>query len=302
MHRPIVHTLDLNFHGRPGTIASYLLPHDNGAILVDPGPGSTISNVINELRNNDYEPANITDILLTHIHLDHAGASGWWAKQGATIHVHPNGAPHLINPEKLIASAARIYGNQMESLWGEILPVPEGQLHIVNDNESIFCSNLTIKAVEVPGHAIHQYAYLTGDICFCGDIGGIRVNGLRYLSIPTPPPEFHLEQWRESIQRLQEHNPSRIAPTHFGIYEDAEWHLQEVSRGLDRLEQWMEQVMPSDPPIETLRSEYVEHERKRAQEAGLSQKDSEVQQIANPSFMSADGMLRYWKKYRASVM
>jgi glyoxylase-like metal-dependent hydrolase (beta-lactamase superfamily II) len=298
MNQPIVHTIDLNFHQRAGTIATYLVPHKSGALLVDPGPGSTISTTLSEIKRYGLRAQDITDVLLTHIHLDHAGASGWWASQGATIHVHPNGAPHMVNPEKLIASAARIYGDQMESLWGEFLPVPEENLHIVQNNEDLQISDLTIRAIEVPGHATHQYAYLTGDIYFCGDIGGIRVNRLRYISIPTPPPEFHLEQWRESIQRLQSNRPVRIAPTHFGIYDDAEWHLAEVLRGLDRLESWMEEVMPSELPIETLRNLYVEHEQKRALESGLSQNDSEVQQIANPSFMSADGMQRYWKKYR----
>ena len=299
MHRPVVHILDLNFHGRSGTIASYLLPHAKGAIIVDPGPGSTIPNLVSGLIKHGLEPSDITDVLLTHIHLDHAGASGWLANQGATIHVHPNGAPHMANPEKLMASASRIYGNQMELLWGEFLPVSEDHIHIVHDEENILISDLTFKAIEVLGHANHQYAYLAGDICFSGDIGGIRVNGLRYVSIPTPPPEFHLEQWRESIFHLQALNPTRIAPTHFGVYDDAEWHLKEVARGLDRIEQWMEQIMPSDPLIETLRKRYVDYERQRADEAGLCLTDSEIQQIANPSFMSADGMQRYWKKYRA---
>lgn len=299
MLSPLVHTLDLNFHGRSGTIASYLLPHTGGGILIDPGPGSTIPTLVNELEKYGLEPKNITDVLLTHIHLDHAGASGWFANQGATIHVHPNGAPHMINPDKLMASASRIYGSRMDFLWGEFLPVREDQLHVVQDNEQVICGHLTIKAIEVPGHANHQYSYFTGDICFSGDIGGIRVNGLHYVSVPTPPPEFHLEMWRESIKRLQAFHPKRIAPTHFGVYEDAEWHLAEVAKGLDRIEQWMEKIMPTDPPIEILRTLFVDFERQRAEEAGLSQSDAEIQQIANPSFMSADGMQRYWKKYRA---
>lgn len=301
MHDPTVHPIDLNFHERSGAIASYLIPHNLGAILVDPGPGSTIPNLINEIKKYGVEAPNITDVLLTHIHLDHAGASGWFAKQGARIHVHSNGAPHLMNPEKLISSAARIYGDQMDFLWGEFLPVPENQIHIVQDGENFQCRDFTVQAIEVPGHATHHHAYFIGDICFCGDIGGIRVNGLRYLSMPTPPPEFHLEKWRDSIRRIQDLHPARIAPTHFGVYEDAEWHLKELNRGLDRIERWMEQTMPMDLPIETLRSLYVNYEIKRAESAGLSQKDAEVQQIANPSFMSADGMQRYWKKYRTTT-
>lgn len=300
MHRPTVHTLDLNFQGRPGTIAVYLIPHARGAALVETGPGSTIPTLIKELSNHDFTPEDITDVFLTHIHLDHAGASGWLATQGARIHVHPNGAPHMINPEKLIASATRIYGTQMDFLWGDFLPVPEQRLHVIQDNETISCADLTVKAIEVPGHAYHQYAYMTGDICFSGDIGGIRVHGLRYLSVPMPPPEFHLQKWQESIQRLQTESPTRIAPTHFGVYDDAAWHLAELARALNRIERWMEEVMPSDPPIDTLRKMFVQYERHRAEEAGLSSADTDAQQIANPSFMSADGMQRYWKKYRGT--
>jgi glyoxylase-like metal-dependent hydrolase (beta-lactamase superfamily II) len=298
MHIPVTHTIDLNFQNHPGTIAVYLLPHSKGAALVESGPGSTIPMLVKELAKLGYSPTDITDVFLTHIHLDHAGAAGWFAKHGATIHVHPNGAPHLLNPEKLIASAARIYGDKMDSLWGEFLYVPQDRIHVFQDGASFTCSDLVVKAMDVPGHAYHQVVYMVGDIIFAGDIGGIRVNRLRYLSLPMPPPEFHLEYWRASIRRLQAENPARIAPTHFGVYDDASWHLEEVMRVLALIENWMEENLPSDPPIEDLRRMFVEFERKRAENSNLSSSDAEIQQIANPSFMSADGIQRYWKKFR----
>lgn len=301
MQTPIVHTLDLNFQGRPGTIAAYLIPHKNGAALIETGPGSTVSTLVKNIKKLGYQPIDITDVFLTHIHLDHAGASGWLANHGAYIHVHPNGLPHLINPEKLLSSAARIYGSHMGSLWGEFLPVQASRLHAVEDNEIIPCANLSVKVIDVPGHANHQNAYLIGDICFSGDIAGVRINGLRYLSAPMPPPEFHLEKWRESIKRLQEENPSRIAPTHFGIYSDANWHLAELTRILDQIEEWMDKIMPSDPSIDTLRKLFIEFEDRRAEEAGIGIEAAENQQIASPSFMSADGIQRYWKKYRVDT-
>lgn len=298
MHNPSVYTLDLNFQQRPGTIAAYLIPHKMGAVLVESGPGSTIPTLITELTKHGYKPTDITDVFLTHIHLDHAGASGWLATQGATIHVHPNGAPHMLNPERLLASASRIYGEQMKPLWGDFIPVRKKRLNVIQDDETIAFTDLSIKAIEVPGHADHQYAYRAGDICFSGDIGGIRVNGLKYLSIPMPPPEFHLEKWKASIKRLMTDNPKRIAPTHFGIYNDASWHLSELTKALDNIGIWMEKMMISNPSIEELREKFVQFEHERAIIAGLSLTDVDAMQIANPTFMSADGMLRYWRKYR----
>ena len=140
--------------------------------------------------------------MLTHIHLDHAGSAGWWARQGAQIYVHPVGAPHLLNPEKLLASATRIYGDQMETLWGEFLPVPQSQLNVANDAEEIVIGNLHFIPINTPGHAEHHYAYLFEDICFTGDVGGVRIPGYPYLRVPMPPPELHMSKWRDSLTRL----------------------------------------------------------------------------------------------------
>ncbi len=121
-------TLDLNFQGKTQTIASYLIRHSTGVVLIESGPGSSLPGLQAGLAANGLSVSDVTHVLLTHIHLDHAGAAGWLARQGAQIYVHPVGAPHMLNPEKLLASAARIYGDQMEKLWGEFLPVPENSL------------------------------------------------------------------------------------------------------------------------------------------------------------------------------
>src|SRR5512143_2025441 len=169
-----VQTLDLNFLELAGTIAVYLIPHPHGAVLVESGPGSTLHNLKAGLESHGLKPSDISDVLLTHIHLDHAGSAGWWARQGARIHVHPVGAPHLLDPEKLLASAQRIYGDQMDRLWGEFLPVPDDRLVIIQDGDEVEIDGLCFKALDTPGHANHHYAYLFGDVCFTGDIGGIR--------------------------------------------------------------------------------------------------------------------------------
>jgi glyoxylase-like metal-dependent hydrolase (beta-lactamase superfamily II) len=281
-----------------GSIAVYLIPHKEGAILVESGPGSTKSNLLAGLAEHGFRPEQVTDVLLTHIHLDHAGAAGWLAHQGARVHVHPNGAPHLLNPEKLLASAGRIYGDMMDSLWGEFLPVPERNLSILEGGKTLQINGLSFQPVDTPGHASHHFAYLFEDICFSGDIGGVRLAGLPHIRIPMPPPEFHLEKWRESLERLRGEKFSRIAPTHFGIYEDAGWHLQALENVLVEVDKWIDRVMPSNHLLEDLRMEFIKWNEQMSREQGLKEMQVSLHEAANPSFMSADGIWRYWHKIR----
>jgi len=298
VNNPLIHTIDLNFRNKRGTIAVYLVPHTDGCILIESGPGSAINTLIAGLIDLGYKIEDVTDVFLTHIHLDHAGAAGLWAKNGAQIHVHENGAPHLLNPERLLASANRLYGDMMDSLWGEFLPVQERRMSIVQDQEVVQISDLSIRGIDAPGHASHHLVYLIGDACFCGDIGGIRLNPHHFLSLPMPPPDFHLEKWRASILLLQQYKPKRIVPTHFGVYPDAEWHLQAILDLLDEIEAWIDAKLPSYPSVDDLRQQFIEFELLRAEKYHIKNGIAEAQQIANPSFMSADGILRYWNKYR----
>jgi glyoxylase-like metal-dependent hydrolase (beta-lactamase superfamily II) len=293
-------TLDLNFQGRPYAIAAYLIRSGGAVVLIESGPGSTRAGLEAGLAKEGISPRDVTHVLLTHIHLDHAGSAGWLARQGAEIYVHPVGAPHMLNPDKLLASAARIYGDRMDSLWGEFLPVPEDKLRVPKDEEAIEIGDLNFVAMNTPGHAEHHYAYLFEDICFSGDIGGVRIPGYQYLRVPLVPPELHLERWHHSIKRLQEQKFARIAPTHFCIYDDPDWHLREVEKGLDDAERWLEEMMSEDPapPIEALRESFTEWMTEQGAEMGLSEDVMAAYQLANPPGMSADGLLRYWKKVK----
>ncbi len=299
---PLIHTLDLNFLGLPGTIAAYLVPHKGGAILIESGPGSTIPGLEKALSAHHFKINDISDVFLTHIHLDHAGAAGWLARQGARIHVHPVGAPHLLNPDKLLASAERIYRDQMQTLWGEFLPVPENKLNTLEDQAEINFDGFSIRAIDTPGHANHHYAYILGDTCFSGDIGGVRMQGLKHLRIPMPPPEFHLETWRESIDKLlKEHHRGafqRIAPTHFGLFDDPDWHLTAVLKSLQEIEAWLLHTMPSQPSLEEINQRFLQWTANISAEQGLSQDHIQAYEAANPSWMSAAGMQRYWRKHR----
>jgi glyoxylase-like metal-dependent hydrolase (beta-lactamase superfamily II) len=247
MAKTNIHTIDLNFQNKTQAIASYLIRDGDAVVLIESGPGSTLPALEAGLAAQDLTPRDVTHVLLTHIHLDHAGAAGWLAQQGAQIYVHPNGAPHLLDPEKLIASATRIYGDRMQMLWGEFLPVAQSQLTVPQDAQEIAIGNLKFIPINTPGHAEHHY------VCFSGDVGGVRIPGFPYMRAPMPPPELHFGRWRESLARLRSLKFSRIAPTHFGIYDDPLWQLDELQKDLDAAEKWIEQVMPSDPSIEELR-------------------------------------------------
>ncbi len=295
-------TLDLNFQGIPGAIATYLLPHAHGAVLVECGAGSTVPALQSSLQALGLSVSEITDVLLTHIHLDHGGAAGWLARQGARIHVHPVGAPHLLNPEKLLSSAARIYGDQMQALWGEFLAVPEDRLVTHADNEEVEIEGLRFTVLDTPGHAYHHCAYIYQNICFTGDIGGIRIGNARHLRLPMVPPELNLELWRDSARKLQnafsQGKFSRIVPTHFGIFSDAGWHLSAIEQALDEAEAWITQVMPSNPTVESLREQFIAWTQQRSLATGLDAGLFTPFEAANPSGMSADGIYRYWHKVR----
>jgi glyoxylase-like metal-dependent hydrolase (beta-lactamase superfamily II) len=301
MAKTPVTTLDLNFQGRPQAIASYLIRHSSGVVLVESGPGSTLSALEAGLAKEGLSPRDVTHVLLTHIHLDHAGAAGWFSQQGAEIIVHPVGAPHMLHPEKLIASATRIYGERMGTLWGDFLPVTESRLRVVADGKEIVIGDLRFVAVNTPGHAEHHYVYLFEDLCFSGDVGGVRIPGYPYLRVPMPPPELHIERWRESIARMRGLNPGRIAPTHFGIFDDPEWHFNAVEQGLDSATRWLEQAMRNDPPAEELRQSFTEWIEAEGREMGLSPEATKAYELANPLGMSADGLSRYWKKVRMAL-
>jgi glyoxylase-like metal-dependent hydrolase (beta-lactamase superfamily II) len=296
-----VSILDLSFQGQRGAIASYLIRHPSGAVLIESGPGSTLSALTSGLAAHGLTPRDVTHVLLTHIHLDHAGAAGWLAAHGAQIVVNPAGAPHLANPEKLLASATRIYGNQMDTLWGEFLPVPETQLFTPADGEELAIGSLRFVVLFMPGHAEHHNVYCFEDCGFTGDVGGVRMQGYRYLRAPMPPPELHFGKWRDSIGRMRALKFRRIVPTHFGFFDDVEWHWKALEDALERAELWIEKQMKSGPGLEQLRAVFNDWMSEEAAQAGLDAEALEAFLLSNPTGMSADGLLRYWQKSRTAT-
>jgi glyoxylase-like metal-dependent hydrolase (beta-lactamase superfamily II) len=290
--------IDLNLVGRKRTIATYLLPHSEGVAIVDPGPETCLPVLIDALRQRGFSPRDVSHILLTHIHLDHAGAAGWFAAQGAQVCVHPIGLPHVMNPERLIASATRLYGMWMEKLWGEMKPVPTANLTEVHDGAEIVASDIHIQSIHTPGHAAHHVVYLFEDTIFSGDVGGIRFIKEPYVRLPFVPPETNLEEWRMSLKRMSETGCSKIAPAHFGIYNDAAAHLTQADHFLDAINAWLEHNMPAILDVDTLSLRYSEFLRSHGLEFGLDEAALAVYDGGNPISFAASGLFRYWHKVR----
>jgi glyoxylase-like metal-dependent hydrolase (beta-lactamase superfamily II) len=299
MEKTTVRILDLDFKGQASAIAAYAIPHADGVALVESGPGSTVPSLERALAALGFGLRDVTHVFLTHIHLDHGGAAGFLSQQGAQVCVHANGAPHLLNPDKLIASATRIYGDQMQPLWGDFLPVAPEKLTILGDDEEVALGGgLKVLALDTPGHAEHHLSYFCEGYCFTGDVGGIRISAYPYLRLPFVPPELHLEKWHASIDKLQALDARHVVPTHFGIFDDPDWHFDAIHRVLDEVDGWLAEVMPADPPIEELREKFVTWMEAQGRAIGLPDDVREAYLLANPLGMSADGLQRYWRKFR----
>lgn len=291
-----VQTLDLNFLGTPQVIASYALVGANSVALIESGPGSTLQNLLEALKGQGIQPGDVKDVLLTHIHLDHAGAAGWWARQGATIHVHPLGAPHLVDPSKLLASAQRIYGEQMDALWGEFLSSPADKVHPVQADEVLTIAGYQIRALDTPGHARHHYSYQIGSAAFTGDAAGVRLPGYGWIALPTPPPEFDLETWQLTIQRLANLSFTEIYPTHFGRVLNPIEHFVRFAPLLSDAADLVHHLLLAGQTRDQMVAGYTEWYVSRAAEAGVGGAILDHYASVNSLPMCVDGMIRYWKK------
>jgi len=288
--------IDQEFLGTPHVIASYLVKGPAGLILIETGPASVQSTLEKKLKAMGVEPEAIEHVFVTHIHLDHSGGAGYWARRGAKVYVHPKGATHLVDPERLLASASRIYLDRMQELWGTTLSVPLEQVVPVAEG-TLFVAGLEIKAWDTPGHAAHHLAFaIEGDL-FCGDVAGVRLPGSDYVSVPAPPPEFHLETWLASLDKLIALKPERLHLTHFGGDFGGLDHLRKLR---DRLAECVDFVVSQGGlPPDQLALVYQAWDRRQAASQGVDEKTYAAYEKANPSFMSAQGISRYLHKHRA---
>jgi glyoxylase-like metal-dependent hydrolase (beta-lactamase superfamily II) len=293
-----IHTLDLQFLGAPQAIAAYLIQGPAGLVLVETGPGSTVPELCRALAGHGVAPEHVRDVLVTHIHLDHAGAAGWWAGQGARIHVHAVGAPHLADPSRLLLSARRIYGEQMDRLWGEFLPVPPDQIHAISGGDAVAVevAGLRFVAHDTPGHARHHLVYQLGDVAFVGDLGGVLRPGTHHLRMPTPPPEFDLPAWLASVAAMRALDFRQIYLTHFGLVSAVAAHWDAVSALLPRYAALVQASLAAGRDRAALLAEMTAWEEARLTADGIPPADWPVYGSLGPADMAVDGLLRYWQK------
>ena len=255
-----------------------------GEVLIDPGPSTGLPALLQAL-GEDYRPRAL---LLTHIHLDHAGASGSLVRRWpeVEVYVHERGAPHMIDPERLLESATRLYGDDMGRLWGEFVAVPESQLRVLRGGETLSFGAERFEVAYTPGHASHHVSYLHEGTAFVGDVGGVRITPGSPAIPPTPPPDIDLERWHESIALVRGWRPERLAMTHFGAEENVSEHLDEVER---RLEAWAALARDSE------RDSFMA--AVRAEIAGLTERETAIAyEQAAPADQLYAGLERYWRK------
>jgi glyoxylase-like metal-dependent hydrolase (beta-lactamase superfamily II) len=230
------HLLDLEHLGRPQSVAACLLETAAGPVIVDPGPSASLAKLRDALDRHGYRLEQLSALLLTHIHLDHAGASGVLARKvpGLRVYVHEAGAPHVIDPTKLLHSATRLYGDRMEELWGEVAPVPAERVTVLRGGEQLRLGGRVMEVAYTPGHATHHVSYFdpASRTAFVGDTAGIYGPAFPIVLPVTPPPEFDLELWLASLDRILKWNPAQLVLTHFGPGREPARHFEELRGGL----------------------------------------------------------------------
>lgn len=293
----MIHVLDTQHLGRRGIIAATALESDDGLILFDTGPESTFETVAAQLPERGFSLQDVRHVFLSHIHFDHAGAAWRFARLGATIYVHPRGAPHLIEPTKLVASATRLYGDQMERLWGKIDAVPEERVRILQDNDVVRAGQFDIRAIATPGHASHHHIYHWDDNVFGGDVGGVRLGGGPPIP-PLVPPELEIEAWLESIAKIRALNPAKLYLPHFGLVESAlSAHLSAVEERVRRWSIWFRDRLRAGDDEQELRPAFAQFVADELRNAGAAEKELADYEQADPSFMAVSAAIRYWRKH-----
>ena len=297
----MVRVLDLQFQGAKRVIAGFLLETKEGPILIETGPESTYPRLVAALEEAGFAPEEVGHVFVTHIHLDHAGAAWRFAELGARVYVHPKGAPHLVDPSKLLASAARIYGDQLKPLWGELRGIPQDRLRVLQDGEVVEVGGVRVQALETLGHAGHHHAYLVEGAVFAGDIAGVRIAPGPVLP-PTPPPDIHLESWYASLDRLLALRPEALYLTHFGAYSDVEPHLLALREVLEAWAGWVLHRLKEGLSQEEMTRRFEAYWRESLAKAGVDAAGMRLYELADPPFMNLQGLVRYWQKHHPEAL
>jgi glyoxylase-like metal-dependent hydrolase (beta-lactamase superfamily II) len=281
--------IDVLQRGRERVISAW----DLGGAVVDPGPERRMETLLQQVGE---EPRAL---LLTHIHLDHAGAAGALVERfpGLEVYVHARGAPHLADPSRLLASAELIYGAEMAELWGQVLPVPERNLRVVEGGETIAVAGRELDVAYTPGHASHHVVYFdrSDGTAFVGDVAGVRIPPSDFVRPPTPPPDIDVEQWLESIHLVAGRRPARLALTHFGMVDDPQPHLEQTARRLREQAALVRALLDIHGETDAAVAAFVDEVDRRTREAA-GVETAAVFEVGAPVEQLWQGLRRYWRK------
>jgi glyoxylase-like metal-dependent hydrolase (beta-lactamase superfamily II) len=279
--------IDLHHQAR-GIVGCYLLETEDGPALLDCGPASSAAYLKAGLAERGLDLTEIRHLLLTHIHLDHAGAAGVLVRESPWLQVHVSriGAPHLLDPSRLEASARRLYGNAFDGLWGELAPVPSANVHAVGDRV------VGLDCFPTQGHASHHVSYLDSDgTLYAGDAAGVRMAPGHFVVPPCPPPEFDLELWEESLVEIERRAPGRLALIHFGVFDDVQEHLASLRETLASWTGRVEDGMDEATFVAAARFDVAQAVPELVDEY----------ERAVPFFHGYHGIARYWGKRREAA-
>lgn len=296
--RGITYT-DLQFLGLPRVIATAVLQSPAGVALVDPGPSTCLDTLRAALTEQGISLGDVRTLLLTHIHLDHAGATGTLVRDNPDIqvYVHERGAPHMVDPAKLLSSAGRLYGNDMDRLWGEFLPVPQDNLHVLGGGERITAADRELEVAYTPGHASHHVSFLdrSSGVAFVGDTAGIRTGADLFAMPPTPPPDIDIDAWKASVALIDRWEAETLFVTHFGAYEDPSAHLAALVEHLDGFAALARAIVEREATDEERVGMFTAEARLYLQRH-MPNAAAAVYDQAAPLSQCWLGLARYWKK------
>jgi len=297
--------VDLNFLATPQVIATAVLHHASGVALIDPGPSTTHQNLTQSLRGKGIAIRDVRQVLLTHIHLDHAGVTGTLVRENPAIEVlvHERGAPHMIDPSKLVASARRLYAADMDRLWGDFVPVPAERVRALKGGERITAAGRDLDVAYTPGHASHHVSFFdaASRVAFVGDTAGIRRTGRDYVMPPTPPPDIDLDAWRTSEDRILSWEPDTLFLTHFGPFHGARMHFQDMTARLDVWSAIVRRLLADRSLDEDARLHAFVEEAVLDLSRKLGEQEAERYGRAGRLDYSWQGLSRYWRKRNEQV-
>lgn len=292
-----IHTLDLEFQGVPGVIGSFLVESEGELALIETGPGSCRDMLLKRLGELKVRPEDVRKVLVTHIHLDHAGGAGWWAAEnGSQVFCHERAAAHLIDPSRLLASARMVYENRMDDLWGETVRAPKDKVTTLADGESVTLGNTQITAWDTPGHARHHLAFIMGKVCVAGDAAGVRLEDSGYISVASAPPQFDPVAYGETLARLKAAHFEKLYLTHFGEVTEVTKHLDVYAERIRVCHQYVAALREEGQSSDDLALLYLNGEHDLARMQGVSEADWQRYELANGAAMCAAGIDLYLSK------